>query len=129
MIAPDLSAIATMAHTALDNLPPAFRLLARDVLIDVADWPDADMLAELGIDDPSELTGLYDGIPLTEKMPSDPQPWPDRIWLFREPILAEWRNRGNVDLPYLVAHVMVHELAHHFGWSDDDIARIDRWWE
>ncbi len=51
------------------------------------------------------------------------------IWLFREPILAEWRARGDVDLDYLVAHVVVHELAHHFGWSDEDIAAIDRWWE
>ena len=82
-----------------------------------------------GIEDPLDLTGLYDGIPLTEKSVMDPGYGPDVVWLFREPILDEWRERGNVDLADLVAHVTVHEFAHHFGWSDDDIATIDRWWE
>ncbi|HBS21113.1 metallopeptidase family protein, partial [Thalassospira sp.] len=54
---------------------------------------------------------------------------PDTIWIFREPILEEWRDRGDIDLADLVTHVVVHELAHHFGWSDADIAHIDRWWE
>ena len=54
---------------------------------------------------------------------------PDTIWLFRRPILDEWADRGNVALGALVAHVYVHELAHHFGWSDADIAAIDPWWE
>ena len=87
------------------------------------------MLDELGIDDPFELTGLYDGMPLTEKSVMDQFPRADMIWLFRRAILDEWIERGNVDLRDLVAHVLVHELAHHFGWSDDDIAAIDRWWE
>ena len=54
---------------------------------------------------------------------------PDTIWLFRRPILDEWSERGNVTLGQLVAHVLIHELAHHFGWSDAEIAAIDRWWE
>ena len=54
---------------------------------------------------------------------------PDVIWLFRRPILDEWAERGNVSIAELVSHVVVHELAHHFGWSDDQIAVIDRWWE
>lgn len=54
---------------------------------------------------------------------------PDVIWLFQEPILAEWRDRGDVELADLVSHVLVHELAHHFGWNDAQIAEIDRWWE
>ena len=87
------------------------------------------MLEDLEIDDPTDLTGLYDGVPMTQKSVMDPDPYPDVIWLFREPILAEWRARGDVTLSHLVAHVVVHELAHHFGWSDDDIAAIDRWWE
>ncbi len=81
------------------------------------------------MDDPFELTGLYDGIPLTEKSVTDPGTQPDTIWLFRRPILDEWAERGNETLGALIAHVLVHELAHHFGWSDDDIATIDRWWE
>ena len=79
--------------------------------------------------DPLELTGLYDGIPVTQKSVTDQPMGPDTVWLFREPILAEWRERGDVELADLVAHVLVHEFAHHFGWSDADIATIDRWWE
>ena len=121
--------IEAMAREALAGLPPLFREPARNVLLRVEDWPQPDILRDLDIDDPIELTGLYDGVPLTRKSLSDPDPYPDVIWLFREPILAEWRARGDVELDHLVAHVVVHELAHHFGWSDEDIAAIDRWWE
>lgn len=86
------------------------------------------MLRDLGIADPLDLTGHYEGVPLTEKHLWDPSGEPDTVWLFRGPIIAEWRDRGNVDLFDLIAHVTVHEFAHHFGWSDDDIARIDKWW-
>lgn len=121
--------IESMARDAFAGLPRAFRDHARDVLLRVVDWPEPDMLRDLDIDDPTELTGLYDGVPMTHKSLSDPDPYPDMIWLFREPILAEWRDRRDVSLDRLVAHVVVHELAHHFGWSDAEIAAIDRWWE
>ena len=87
------------------------------------------MVAELDLDGPFDLTGLYDGIPLTEKSVSDQVTRPDVIWLFRRPILDEWAERGNVSIQELIAHIVVHELAHHFGWSDDQIAAIDHWWE
>lgn len=125
----DLASFDRMARDAVQSFPAPFRALAADVILHVEDWPPRDVLADLEIDDPLELTGLYDGIPLTEKSLADPAPFPDRVWLFREPILSEWRARGNVELHELVAHVTVHEFAHHFGWSDDDIATIDRWWE
>lgn len=121
--------IADMARATVAGLPDPFRKAAELVVLQVVDWPSDDMLDELGIDDPLDLTGLYDGIPLTEKSVMEPGFGPDMVWLFREPILDEWRERGNVDLADLVAHVTVHEFAHHFGWSDDDIATIDRWWE
>ncbi len=95
----------------------------------VEEFAPDEMLDELGIEDAFELTGLYDGIPLTEKSVMDQPSQPDTIWLFRRPILDEWVGRGDVTLADLVAHVVVHELAHHFGWSDSEIARIDRWWE
>ena len=127
--APDAGEIATMARAAIDALPEAYRAAAREVALRVEDFaPDA-MLDEMRIEDPFELTGLYDGIPLIEKSTFDQPGQPDAIWLFRRPILDEWISRGDVTLPDLVAHVYVHELAHHFGWSDDDIAAIDRWWE
>ena len=107
----------------------AFRDAARDVGLRIEDFPLDDMLDELGLEDPYELTGLYDGIPLTEKSVADPQTRRDTIWLFRRPILEEWTERGDIGLGDLITHVYVHELAHHFGWSDADIAAIDRWWE
>lgn len=126
---PDLNVLEEMARTAIAALPPAFRPAAQDVALLVVDWPPTHLLMDLEIDDPLDLTGLYEGIPLTEKSHFDQPIGPDTIWLFREPILAEWRARGDVDLADLVAHVLVHELAHHFGWTDEDIAAIDRWWE
>ena len=113
----------------MEGLPQPFRDHARAVVVKVVDWPPNDVLADLGIDDPLDLTGLYDGTPLTQKSVTDPEPFPDTVWLYREPILAELRERPDVTLTELVAHVVVHEFAHHFGWSDDDIATIDRWWE
>lgn len=121
--------IDPLVTAALERLPEPYRALARAVAINVADWPDPAMLEDLGMTDPLELTGLYEGIPLTEKSTMDQPVAPDVIWLFQEPILAEWRDRGDVELADLVSHVLVHELAHHFGWTDAQIAEIDRWWE
>lgn len=129
LTAPDAATIERLAHETLAALPAPWRTAAAEVALRVAEFPTDEMLEELGIEDPFELTGLYDGVPLTEKSVSDQPQQPDAIWLFRRPILDEWADRGNVTLAELVSHVMVHELAHHFGWSDDDIARIDPWWE
>lgn len=126
--APSLDEIAQLAEAARAALPPAFAGPAAAVVLRVEDFAPEALLAELEIDDPFELTGLYDGIPMTEKSVMDPG-GPDVIWLFRRAILDEWVARGDVALDALVAHVFVHELAHHFGWSDGDIASIDRWWE
>lgn len=126
---PDLEAFAALAEAARAALPEAVRVAAQDVALRVEDWPDDAMLDGLEIDDAYALTGLYEGIPLTEKSVMDQPHGPDVIWLFRRPILEEWADRGNIALGALIAHVLVHEFAHHFGWSDADIAEIDRWWE
>ncbi len=118
-----------LAEAAIASFPEPFRNAAEGVILRIEDMPPAEFLDGLDIDDPLELTGLYDGTPMTEKSVADPSPFPDMVWLFREPSLAEWRARGNIELADLVAHVVVHEFAHHFGWSDEDIATIDRWWE
>lgn len=127
--APTEAEIEAMARTALESLPAEFAALAQDVAIRVEDFAPEDLLDEMQIDDPFDLTGLYDGIPVTEKSVSDQPGGPDVVWLFRRPLLDEWAARTDVSLGELVNHVVVHELAHHFGWSDDDIAKIDRWWE
>ncbi|MCU0901056.1 MAG: metallopeptidase family protein [Cypionkella sp.] len=128
-IAPDLAQIEQLAHGAIAGLPAPYRAAATQVRLRIEDFAPDDLLEAMGIDDPFELTGLYEGIPLTEKSVSDQPMQPDTIWLFRRPILDEWLDRGDVSLEDIVTHVLVHELAHHFGWSDDDIARIDPWWE
>ncbi len=127
--APDAADIEAMALAAIDALPKAYRAAARAVVLRVEDFAPDEILQDMEVDDPFDLTGLYEGIPLTEKSNFDQPTQPDAIWLFRRPILDEWMSRGNVVLADLVAHVYVHELAHHFGWSDDEIAAIDRWWE
>ncbi|MCF1709108.1 metallopeptidase family protein [Tabrizicola sp. J26] len=129
LTAPDLDQIESLARAAIDQLPEPFVAAAREVGLRVVDFAPDDILEEMGLSDPFELTGLYDGIPMTEKSVMDQPTRPDTIWLFRRPILDEWCERGDVALGDLVAHVTVHEFAHHFGWSDEQIAAIDPWWE
>lgn len=127
--APTLGEIQALAEAARAALPDAFRPAAKAVAIRVEDFACDEVLNDLGIDDPFGLSGLYDGIPLTQKSVMDSPAQPDTIWLFRRALLDEWAERGNVGLAELVTHVLVHEFAHHFGWSDDDIASVDRWWD
>ena len=126
---PDAAQIEAMAQAAIDRLPAVYAKAARGIVLRIEDFAADDVLAALGCDSPFDLTGLYEGIPLTENAFGDQPLHPDLIWLFRRPILDEWIERGDVELGDLVAHVLVHELAHHFGWSDEDIASVDRWWE
>ena len=127
--APSLEEIEALALEAIAALPPAFAEAAAGIALRVAEFPDDAMLAELELEDPFELTGLYEGVPLTQKSVMDQPDRPDTIWLFRRPLLDEWIARADVPLGELVTHVYVHELAHHLGWSDADIATVDRWWE
>ena len=127
-IPPDLAEIEALARAAMAALPAVFKAEAEKVVLQIEDFASEAMLADLDIADPFTLTGLYDGVPLTEKSVLDQTLQPDAIWLFRRAILDEWIERGDVSLAALVAHVYVHELAHHFGWSDEDIASIDEWW-
>lgn len=128
-IAPDNELIRVLAEAAIMTLPEPYRAAAALVALRVQDFADNEILEALEIEDPFELTGLYDGVPLTEKSFAEQPQQPDQIFLFRRAILEEWLDRADVSLIELVAHVFIHELAHHFGWSDEDIARIDPWWE
>lgn len=124
----DLEYFETCARAAIASMPGAFRPAAENVILRIAEWPAPAMLNDLGIADPRDLTGLYEGIPMTEKSVFDMAPPQDVVWLFRQPILEEWRDRGNVGLNELIAHIVIHEFAHHFGWTDEEIAAIDQWW-
>lgn len=125
--APTLEDIETLAAAAFAALPPEVRAACGDLGVAVADFAPEDILDELGIEDPFELTGLYEGIALTERSVMHQPQAPDLVWLYRRPILDEWCERGDVALDDLVRHVLVHEIAHHLGWSDDDIRAIDDW--
>jgi len=127
--APSIADIERLAEKAFLAMPDAVRARCTTLVVRVEDEADAQTLASMGMDDPYDLTGLYDGIPWTEKSVSDPVPQADVVRLYRLAILWEWIDRGDVTLEELVTHVLVHEIAHHMGWSDDDIAAIDRWWE
>ena len=127
--APSLEDVAALAEAAIAALPPEFAQHARTVALRIEDFAPEEVLHEMAMEDPFGLTGLYSGVPLPEKSLFDQPMEPDTIWLFRRPILEEWIERGDVSLGALVTHVYVHELAHHLGWSDDDIAVVDRWWE
>lgn len=129
LCAPTLADIDALARAAFEAMPAAFRARCEGLLIAVEEFADDETLDALGIEDPFELTGLYRGVALTEKSLNDLPSGPDEVVLYRRAILDEWVERGDVGLGALVAHVLVHEIGHHFGLSDEDIARIDPWWE
>jgi len=116
--------ILEMAEAALAALPAHLSRHVEGVIILVEDLADDETLEGLGLENPWELTGLYRGIPLTQRSVSDPVQFPDTVVLFRDAILVEWVDTGE-DLSRLVASVLVHEIAHHFGYSDADIERIE----
>ena len=124
-LAPSLDDFAALAEAAFESLPDPFRSLAGEAIFRVLDFADDETLASLGMEDPFELTGLYEGVDLTRQSVLDPSPQPAVITLYRRPILDEWCERGDVTLGELVAHVLVHEIGHHFGLSDDDIHRVE----
>jgi predicted Zn-dependent protease with MMP-like domain len=123
--APSLDDIAALAEAAFAALPHHFRKLAGEVVFRVDDFPSEEVLDELEIEDPFELTGLYQGVDLARRSVFGPSPEPARIFLYRRPILDEWAERGDVTLAELVGHVLTHEIGHHFGLSDADIDAIE----
>ena len=123
--APSLDEIEALARAALARLPEPFSSHLGDIVLRVEDFADAETLAELGIEDPFELTGVYEGLPLGDKHSGISGALPDRIRLFREPILDEWISRGDETLEHLVAHVLIHEVGHHFGLSDADMEALE----
>jgi predicted Zn-dependent protease with MMP-like domain len=119
--APTLDDIAAMARNALDSLDEPFRTHAKTVAIKVEDFADEETLEAMKIESPYELTGLYSGVALTLELHSAPSQIPPMVWLYRLPILDEWAATGDITLEELVAHVVIHELGHHFGWSDEEM--------
>ncbi len=124
-LAPSAEEMEAMARAALARLPAQFRAHLGDVVLRVEEFADEALLAEMGIEDPFDLTGVYEGTPLHQKSIEHSGRLPDRIRLFRAPILDEWIARGDETLEQLVAHVLVHEVGHHFGLSDETIHALE----
>ena len=125
MRAPDLDMIAGLATDALDALPTPLRAHTKSLSIRVEEAPDAETLAALGLESEWELTGLYQGTPLGQKDAGGTPTLPDTVLLYRQPILLEWIET-DVTLAQLVRNVLIHEIGHHFGFSDDDIDRLEQ---
>ena len=123
--APSLDDFATLAEEAFAALPEPFKGMAGDARMVVEDFAAEEVLDELGIEDPFELTGLYQGVNLADRSVLDPIPHISQVMLYRRPILDEWAERGDVALSDLIGHVLVHEIGHHFGLSDADIHRVE----
>jgi predicted Zn-dependent protease with MMP-like domain len=122
--APSLDDLIALADAALEAMPRELAEMARGVAIQVVDWPDDDTLAMMEIEDPLELTGLYWGVPFGEADGTAVREQPDMILLYRMPILFEWCETG-VDLTELVRHVLIHEIGHHFGLSDEAMHALE----
>lgn len=123
--APSLDDLAALAQTAFERLPAEFRRMTGHVMFRVDDFAEQDVLDELEIEDPFDLTGLYHGVDLARRSVLDPEVHPSMVFLYRRPILDEWAARGDVSLEELVSHVLVHEIGHHFGLSDEQIEAIE----
>lgn len=123
-VAPSAADIEALARAALAALPDAFRRHLGPVVLRVEEFAEDTVLAELGIDDPFDLSGLYTGRPLGEKSMAESGALPDMIHLYRRPLLDEWVETG-VTLQALVAHVLIHEVGHHFGLSDADMHALE----
>lgn len=122
--APTLLEIEALARAALARLPEPFASTASEVILRVEEFADEETLREMGMEDPYELTGLYVGRPLTERSSDESGRFPDQVFLYRSPILLEWSN-GEDSLEQLVAHVLIHEIGHHFGLSDEDMHALE----
>jgi predicted Zn-dependent protease with MMP-like domain len=121
---PSADEIEAIARATLDRLPEPFAKSLGDIVLLVHDFADGATLASMGIKNPFDLSGLYEGIPLTERSVEHSGTLPERIFLYRRPILDEWAE-GEESLEHLVAHVLIHEVGHHFGLSDDDIHALE----
>lgn len=119
-----LDDMETIAADAFRRLPESFRALCEGVIIRVEDFPSAEVVAEMRLRSEFDILGLFQGIGLPFRSESAPTHMPNMIWLYRRPILDYWAEHDET-LGAIVAHVLVHEIGHHFGLSDEDIDAIE----
>jgi predicted Zn-dependent protease with MMP-like domain len=122
---PTLADIEALAESALTTIPEELRRHVKNLVIRVDDFPDEETEEEMGLESPFDLLGLYRGVDMPRQSASEPSGrLPDMVFLFRRPILDYWCDSGE-PLARIVRHVLIHEIGHHFGFSDDDMERIE----
>jgi len=121
---PTLADIERLAESAFETIPAELARHVGSVVFRVEEFPDEDVEDEMGLESPFDILGLYRGVALPHKSAFDALPQVDMIFLYRRPILDYWCETGE-DLAHLVRHVLIHEIGHHFGFSDDDMERLE----
>ena len=121
---PSIADIEEIAHRAYATIPFELRSRVRDVVIRIEELPDEETEDEMGLQSPFDLLGLYRGVSLDRQSLTDTRAEIDMIFLYRASILDYWCESGE-DLTQIVRHVLIHEIGHHFGFSDEDMERIE----
>ena len=125
LTAPTIEDIDTLARDTFARLPKKFRERCGEIVFKVDDFPDDDVIEEMELETPYDILGLFQGVGITEAQESDPVPRePNMVYLYRRPILDEWSD-SEITLGDIVTHVLIHEIGHHFGFSDADMERIE----
>lgn len=125
LCAPTLDDIEELAREVYDRLPEEFRERCGEILFRLEDFPDDDVIEEMELETPYDILGLFQGVALTQRHESETVPRePNVVFLYRRPILDEW-SESQILLGDIVTHVLIHELGHHFGFSDEDMERIE----
>ena len=122
---PSLAEIEALAQEAYARLPDEFRAMSRDLVIRVEDFPTDEVLESMHLESEFDLLGLFQGVGLPFQSEMAPTHMPNMIWLYRRPILDYWAEHEDT-LTAIVTHVLVHEIGHHFGFSDDDMEGIEQ---
>ena len=121
---PSLADIDSLARAALDVLPPELKRFTEGVIVQIEDFPDDEVCAEMELESPFDILGLYQGVSLAEKGIEASGAMPDMVFLYRRPILDYWCETGE-DLRHVVRHVLIHEIGHHFGFSDEEMETLE----
>jgi predicted Zn-dependent protease with MMP-like domain len=121
---PSLEDMEAMAAEAFATIPRELRQNVANVVIQIADFPDDEIMRDMDLETPFDLLGLYQGVDLARKSVADVAQHMDMIFLYRRPILEYWCETGE-DLTHIIRHVLIHEIGHHFGLSDEDMERIE----
>lgn len=122
---PSAEQIDAIAQATLARLPSPFRESLGDIVLLIEELADPDTIRRLGLKHQMQLSGLYQGVPLHRQSVNQSGTLPERVTLYRRPMLAEWQST-NFSLEQIVAHVVIHEIGHHFGFSDDDMHALER---